>query len=40
MQKLKKSPNFSIIKEEKGVYFGEVDREEKKSGEGVTVSEK
>lgn len=29
-----------MIKEEKGVYFGEVDEEENKHGKGINITEK
>ena len=37
---LVKKPNFHIIREEKGIYFGETNSTNGKHGEGVTVTEK
>lgn len=38
--KLAQSPTFKVIKDEKSVYFGEVNDKEEKHGLGLTISEK
>ena len=40
MLKVIKKPNFHIVREDKGIYFGETNSVNEKHGEGVTVTQK